>query len=134
MTLNIRVITPDRTIWDAQAEEAIIPSTTGQIGILQDHAPLLTALDIGVMTVRIEKAWTPIVLMGGFAEVENNQLTILVNGAEEVEDIDTTNVENNLLKAIEDLEKAQSEREKINAKQNLRKAQARLQAINQLKA
>jgi F-type H+-transporting ATPase subunit epsilon len=53
MTLNIRVITPDRTIWDAQAEEAILPSSTGQLGILKDHAPLLTALDIGVMRVRV---------------------------------------------------------------------------------
>ena len=35
------------------------------------------------MRVRIDKDWTPIVLMGGFAEVENDELTILVNGAEE---------------------------------------------------
>lgn len=129
MALNIRVITPDRTIWDAEAEEAIIPSTTGQIGILKDHAPLLTALDIGVMTVRIDKIWTPIVLMGGFAEIENNQLTILVNGAEEASDIDPDSAEKNLSQALEDLNKAQSEREKINAKQNLRKAKARLQAV-----
>lgn len=129
MPLNIRVITPDRTIWDAEAEEAIIPSTTGQIGILKDHAPLLTALDIGVMTVRIDKIWTPIVLMGGFAEIENNQLTILVNGAEEASDIDADSAEKNLSQALEDLNKAQSEREKINAKQNLRKAKARLQAV-----
>nr|YP_009297304.1 ATP synthase CF1 epsilon subunit [Porphyridium sordidum]AOM66647.1 ATP synthase CF1 epsilon subunit [Porphyridium sordidum] len=129
MALNIRVITPDRTIWDAQAEEAIIPSTTGQIGILKDHAPLLTALDVGVMTVRIDKIWTPIVLMGGFAEIENNQLTILVNGAEEASDIDADIAEKNLIQALEDLKKAQSEREKINAKQNLRKAKARVQAL-----
>lgn len=133
MALKIRVITPDRTIWDAEAEEAIIPSTTGQIGILKDHAPLLTALDIGVMTVRIDKIWTPIVLMGGFAEIENNQLTILVNGAEEASEIDADFAQKNLAQALNDLDKAQSEREKINAKQNLRKARARVQAVNQLK-
>nr|YP_008965683.1 ATP synthase CF1, subunit epsilon [Porphyridium purpureum]ATJ02882.1 ATP synthase CF1 subunit epsilon [Porphyridium purpureum]BAO23659.1 ATP synthase CF1, subunit epsilon [Porphyridium purpureum] len=133
MALKIRVITPDRTIWDAEAEEAIIPSTTGQIGILKDHAPLLTALDIGVMTVRIDKIWTPIVLMGGFAEIENNQLTILVNGAEEASEIDADFAQKNLAQALNDLDKAQSGREKINAKQNLRKARARVQAVNQLK-
>jgi len=64
MTLNIRVIAPDRTVWNAEAEEVILPSSTGQLGILTGHIPLLTALDIGVMRVRIEKDWIPIVLLG----------------------------------------------------------------------
>ena len=83
MSLHISIIAPDRTVWDSNAEEVILPSSTGQLGILRGHAPLLTALDIGVMRVRTDKEWTPIVLMGGFAEVENDELTILVNGAEE---------------------------------------------------
>ena len=49
MSLNVRVITPDKVVWDAMADELVLPSSTGQIGILTDHAPLLTALDIGVM-------------------------------------------------------------------------------------
>nr|YP_010337296.1 ATP synthase CF1 epsilon subunit [Pulvinaster venetus]UNJ16881.1 ATP synthase CF1 epsilon subunit [Pulvinaster venetus] len=130
MALNIKVIAPDRTVWDANAEEVILPSSTGQLGILSGHAPLLTALDIGVMRVRIEKEWTPIVLMGGFAEVENNKLTILVNGAEEISDINSETVQENLDKAISDLESADSSKAKIEATQNLRKARARLQAIN----
>jgi len=84
MALHISIIAPDRTVWDSNAEEVILPSSTGQLGILRGHAPLLTALDIGVMRVRTDKDWTPIVLMGGFAEVENDELTILVNGAEDV--------------------------------------------------
>ncbi|MEM1242769.1 MAG: F0F1 ATP synthase subunit epsilon, partial [Cyanobacteria bacterium P01_H01_bin.26] len=52
MTLAVRVISPDKTIWDAEAEEVVLPSTTGQLGILSGHAPLLTALDIGVLRVR----------------------------------------------------------------------------------
>ena len=47
--LNLRVIAPDRTVWDASVEEIILPSSTGQLGILTNHAPLLTALDVGVM-------------------------------------------------------------------------------------
>ena len=88
MALHISIIAPDRTVWDSNAEEVILPSSTGQLGILRGHAPLLTALDIGVMRVRTDKEWTPIVLMGGFAEVENDELTILVNGAEEAASID----------------------------------------------
>jgi F-type H+-transporting ATPase subunit epsilon len=48
----------------------------------------LTALDVGVMRVRPGKDWLPIALMGGFAEVENNEVTILVNGAERGDAID----------------------------------------------
>jgi len=88
MSLNVRVITPDKVVWDANAEELILPSSTGQIGILTDHAPLLTALDIGVMRVKAETGWTSLVLMEGFAEVENNKVTILCNGAEEGGSID----------------------------------------------
>jgi F-type H+-transporting ATPase subunit epsilon len=88
MTLTIRVIAPDKTVWDATANEVILPSTTGQLGILSGHAPLLTGLEAGVMRVREEKGWTAIALMGGFAEIENNEVTILVNGAEIGENID----------------------------------------------
>jgi F-type H+-transporting ATPase subunit epsilon len=88
MSLNVRVITPDKVVWDAVAEELILPSSTGQIGILTDHAPLLTALDIGVMRLKSESGWTSIVLMEGFAEVEDNKVTILCNGAEEGSTID----------------------------------------------
>ena len=128
MTLNIRIIAPDRTVWDAEAQEIILPSSTGQLGILTGHAPLLTALDIGVMRVRVDKEWMPIVLMGGFAEIENNQLTILVNGAEEASQIDLTEAEKNLEAATQLLNDASSSKEKIEATQNIRKARARVQA------
>src|SRR4028119_287629 len=82
MTLTVRIVAPDKTVWDSEAEEVILPSTTGQLGILTGHAPLLSALDIGVMRVRPGKDWVAIALMGGFAEVENDEVTILVNGAE----------------------------------------------------
>ena len=89
MTLTVRVIAPDKTVWDAPAEEVVLPSTTGQLGILTGHAPLLTALDTGVMRVRGNKNqnWTAIALMGGFAEVEDNEITILVNSAEKGDSI-----------------------------------------------
>lgn len=60
MTLTVRVIAPDKTVWDAEAEEVILPSTTGQLGILSGHAPMLSALDTGVMRVREGKGWKAI--------------------------------------------------------------------------
>jgi F-type H+-transporting ATPase subunit epsilon len=98
MSLNVRVITPDKVVWDAMAEEIILPSSTGQLGILVDHAPLLTALDIGVMRLKSDAGWTSIVLMEGFAEVEANKVTILCNGAEEGSSIDKSTAQDELEK------------------------------------
>ena len=130
MALHISIIAPDRTVWDSDAEEVILPSSTGQLGILRGHAPLLTALDIGVMRVRTDKDWTPIVLMGGFAEVENDELTILVNGAEEGSSIDKEEAQKELEEATIRFNEAETEssKDRIEATQNLRKARARAQA------
>ena len=128
MALHISIIAPDRTVWDSDAEEVILPSSTGQLGILRGHAPLLTALDIGVMRVRTDKDWTPIVLMGGFAEVENDELTILVNGAEEGSSIDEEEAQKELEEATIRFNEAESSKDRIEATQNLRKARARAQA------
>ena len=128
MSLHVNIIAPDRNVWDSNAEEVILPSSTGQLGILKGHAPLLTALDIGVMRVRVDKDWIPVVLMGGFAEVENDELTILVNGAEEGSKIDKDEVQKNLEIMTARFNEAETSKEKIEATQNLRKARARVQA------
>ena len=112
MSLNVRVITPDKVVWDAAAEELILPSSTGQLGILTDHAPLLTALDIGVMRVKAETGWTSMVLMEGFAEVEDNKVTILCNGAEEASSIDLNTAQTELEKVTLLVDEATTKKEK----------------------
>jgi F-type H+-transporting ATPase subunit epsilon len=127
MSLNVRVITPDKVVWDAMAEELILPSSTGQLGILTDHAPLLTALDIGVMRLKSDAGWTSIVLMEGFAEVEDNKVTILCNGAQEGSSIDLKTAQEELEKVTLLVDEATTKKEKIEATIELRKAKARLQ-------
>jgi F-type H+-transporting ATPase subunit epsilon len=129
MSLNVRVITPDKIVWDADAEEIILPSSTGQLGILSDHAPLLTALDIGVMRLKTDGIWTSIVLLEGFAEVENNKVTILCIGAEEGSLIDPKTAQEELEKVTLLVEQAETKKEKIEATIELRKCKARLQAV-----
>ena len=75
-------MTPDRLFFNDQAEEIVLPSNTGQMGVLTNHAPLMTALDIGVMLIRKGTEWKSVALMGGFALVQQNQVTVLVNEAE----------------------------------------------------
>ena len=129
MSLNVRVITPDRVVYDAPADELILPSSTGQLGILTNHAPLLTALDIGVMRLKTSGKWISIVLLEGFAEVEKNKVTILCNGAEEASSINATSAQTELEKATFKVEEAATKKEKIEATIELRKAKARLQAV-----
>nr|BDA97206.1 ATP synthase CF1 epsilon subunit [Cryptomonas borealis] len=128
MSLHVNIIAPDRNIWDAPAEEVILPSSTGQLGILRGHASLLTALDIGVMRVRVDKNWIPVVLMGGFAEIEDDKVTILVSGAEEGSKIDKNLAQKDLEEMTNYFNNAVTNKEKIEATQNLRKARARVQA------
>ena len=129
MSLNVRVITPDKVVWDATVEELILPSSTGQIGILTDHAPLLTALDIGVMRLKSDAGWSSIVVMEGFAEVEDNKVTILCNGAEEGSSIDSATAQSELERVTLLFDEATTKKEKIEATLELRKAKARLQAV-----
>lgn len=132
MTLTVRVIAPDKTVWDAVAEEVVLPSTTGQLGILTGHAPLLTALDTGVMRVRTNKnqSWTAIALMGGFAEVDDNEVTILVNGAEKGDSINLEEARTALNAAESRVNQVQTDdaRAQIQAKQAYKRARARFQA------
>lgn len=130
MTLTVRVIAPGTTVWDATAQEVILPSTTGQLGILSGHAPLLTALDTGVMRVRPDKEWVAIALMGGFAEVENDEVTILVNGAQRGESIDLEEARTAYNQAQARVNQSQNgnRQEQIQAMQALKRARARFQA------
>ena len=114
MSLKIRVITPDKIVWNTPAEEVILPSTTGQLGILSAHAPLITALEIGVLRVKLEDSWKPMVLLGGFAEVEAGDLAAAKSALEA---------------ASETLENAATDKEKIEASQNLKRVSARVQAL-----
>jgi F-type H+-transporting ATPase subunit epsilon len=131
MALTVKVITPDKTVWDDKVEEIILPSTTGQLGILSGHAPLLTALEAGVLRVRPSKEWKSIALMGGFAEVENDEIKILVNGAELGDNIDREAARNEYQEAqtrFQQVETSDDRQKKIQAETSMKRARARLQA------
>jgi F-type H+-transporting ATPase subunit epsilon len=88
MTLNLRVLSPNRVIWDSEFQEIILSTNSGQIGILPNHASLVAAVDIGVMKIRLNGQWSTMALMGGFAKIDNDRITVLVNNVERDVDID----------------------------------------------
>lgn len=131
MSLNLKVITPDKTVWDDRVEEIVLPSTTGQLGILSGHAPLLSALDIGVMRIRPGKDWQSIALMGGFAEVERDEVKVLVNSAEMGDAIEQESARQEYEEAQNKFNSADQGSDryaKIQATQALKRARARFQA------
>lgn len=130
MTFNVRVMAPNRTVWNSKAQEVILSTNSGQIGILPNHAPLLTALDIGIMKIRIDNQWTAMALMGGFAMIDSNQMTILVNEAEKASDINLEEAQEVFQIAQVSLTEANGRKQVIEANLALKRAKARLEAVS----
>ena len=131
MSLTLRVLAPDQNVFDGSTDEVILPSTTGQLGILPGHISLLTAIDVGVLRVRANGGWNSIALMGGFAEVDSDEVTVLVNSAELGSAIDSNAAEADFQKAtttVAGMEGQPASPEKLKAQQQLNMARARMQA------
>lgn len=131
MKLTVRVLTPDGVIFDRNdVDEIIIPTSTGQIGILPQHAPLLTGVVIGVLRIRIDNLWTPFIALGGTASVANNSIQIMLTMIEEIPNINLEEALSQLDLCKKELESTTTTKEKLGAKQNYEKAYARVQGIS----
>ena len=130
--MNIRVLTPDRVICSTTADEVVLPGLTGQIGVLDGHASLITALDTGLLRIKLDNKWTPIILCGGLAEIDQNRVTVLVNDVEELIALELTEVTKELEKATLAVENAETSKAILDASLELKKATARVEAVNYL--
>jgi len=138
MSLNVRIITPEKVFLSSETEQVVLPSITGGLGVLAGHAPMVTILEAGVLRYKKNGSWTPTVLYGGFAEVENNQVTVLVNGAEKISSSSNiTDVEKALVDAttnLEEVKKKISEDRKLKPEiLKVQIAKARFEAVKMLK-
>ena len=132
MVLNIRVLTPDRVICSTTADEVVLPGLTGQVGVLEGHAALITALDTGLLRIKLDDKWTPIILCGGLAEIDSNRVTVLVNDVEELVSIELSEATQELENAAVAVENAETSKARLDASIELKKATARVEAINYL--
>jgi F-type H+-transporting ATPase subunit epsilon len=120
---------PNRIVWNSEVQEVILSTNSGRIGILPNHAPLLTALDIGIIKIRLNGQWSTMALMGGFAMVDNNQMTILVNEVEKANEINFQKAQETFQIAQDKLAQAEGRKQIIEANLTLKRAKARLEAI-----
>ena len=130
MVLNIRVLTPDRIICTTAADEVVLPGLTGQVGVLNGHATLITALDTGLLRIKLENKWTPIILCGGLAEIDENRVTVLVNDVEEIVPVELSEATAELEKATLAVENAETSKAILDTTMNLKKATAKVEALN----
>jgi F-type H+-transporting ATPase subunit epsilon len=88
--LHFEFISPERVLFSGAVDQVDLPGVEGDMGILADHAPLVTALRPGVVTIYRGGSRELVVVIGGFAEVSPAGLTILADHAQPRENYDVT--------------------------------------------
>lgn len=78
--MNIRILTPEKTIFDSTGDEINLNTVEGRIGILDHHAALLASLKHGMIRIRTGETWSEIEGSRGLLEVQKNNVTILLEG------------------------------------------------------
>ena len=87
-TLHFELVSPEKLVFSGEVEQVDVPGAEGDFGVLAGHAPFVTTLRPGILTVHGAGGAQKIVVLGGFAEVSAEGLTVLADVAEAVEDID----------------------------------------------
>ncbi len=86
---HLWIVTPERVFFDSEVQSLTVPGTEGYLGVLTNHAPLITTIKPGKVEFRDAENKTRIIATcGGFFEVANNQARLLVDAAEFCQDID----------------------------------------------
>ena len=88
--MQLKIITHERIVFDGEADEIIIQTNNGQMGILKDHIPVTTTLDVGVTKARQGDKFRYFATMGGVFQFKDNAATILTDVCEDGCDIDIT--------------------------------------------
>ena len=125
--LNLEIVTPEKKVLSEAVDAVTIPTTSGEIGILQNHAPLISALRSGILSYTRGGATERMVIAGGFVEVSQNNVSILADVAEKAGEINVENARTERDAAERELnawkgsiDEAEAERERLET------AQARL--------
>src|SRR4029078_9941589 len=103
-TFHVQLLTPEREVFSGEAIHLYARGSLGYLGVLAHHAPLLTSLEPGVMSIRLgDNSQQHFVVTGGFLEVSNNRATVLADAAEPASEIDAAAAERALSEARERL-------------------------------
>jgi len=87
-TFNFDLVSPEKLLFSGQVDQVDVPGTEGDFGVLAAHAPFVTTVRPGILTIYREGAGLKIVVDGGFAEVNPEGLTVLADTAVALEEFD----------------------------------------------
>jgi F-type H+-transporting ATPase subunit epsilon len=86
--LTLRVVTPERPMYEGEADAVVVPAHDGEIGILPRHAPLLASLGAGELRATTAGTVVRLYVEGGFVQVRGDRVTVLAERAARLEDLD----------------------------------------------
>ena len=93
MSIRCEIVSQDRQVFTGDADMIIVPGTQGEMGILPNHAPLLSTLKIGILRVRFQGQEQVFTIAGGVIEVQPDLVTVMADAAENVLEIDVSRAE-----------------------------------------
>jgi F-type H+-transporting ATPase subunit epsilon len=93
MPIRCEIVTQDKSLFEGPADVVIAPGVEGELGILPNHAPLLTNLDFGILRVRYQDEEEVFTIAGGILEVRPDLVTVLADVGESIEEIDLARAE-----------------------------------------
>ena len=105
MTIRCEIVSQDRMVFEGDVDIIVAPGILGELGILPNHAPLLTTLKYGILTIRQGSEEEVFTIAGGVMEVQPDIVTVLADAAENVAEIDIARAEDARRRAQEYLEK-----------------------------
>ena len=125
-TMRLDIVTAEKLVYSDEVSSVVAPGAEGQLGILPNHAPLLTSLMPGELKVLKDGEETNIAVSGGFLEVLKNVVTVLADTAERAEDIDVERAEAALKRAQDKVNSSGSDLDLERAIRALKRSQARV--------
>ncbi len=127
--INLEIITPEKIIYKDSVDSITVPGTKGMFQVLKDHAPLMSTIEIGVITLKKNDVNTYLTTAGGTIEVLNNNVLILADSVEVINDIDIDRAESAKTRAEENLKrKKEEEIDGVRAELALKRAINRISA------
>lgn len=125
-TFSFELVSPERVLFSGDVNSVVVPAAEGEITVLANHAPFMSAVRPGVVTV---DGGRRLFVRGGFVDVNANGLTLLAEQAVAVEDIDREKLASDLKAAEEDLRAATSDDARDAASEKLAAFDAMMAAV-----
>jgi F-type H+-transporting ATPase subunit epsilon len=127
MPLHLEIVTSERTVFEGDVDMVTVPGGDGEMGVLPNHAPVLSTLKPGELRVKRNSETLEFAVGGGFIDIHNNRVIILADSAERAEEIDTARAEAARMRAQEMLKNPPPNKEDlIRLETAFRRSQVRL--------